>query len=427
MLAGQPATADRGTAAMSKFYDALETRDPAERERAQMAALPVQLAHAKANSPFFADWLKDIDPAAVTSRAALATLPVLRKSMLGAMQKKAPPMGGMLAVPMRGVRHIFMSPGPIFEIDTDEADFFRGARGMHAAGFRADDIVLNTYSYHLTPAGMMMESSLRAIGCAVIPAGTGNTELQLDAIEAIRPTAYVGTPSFLRILLEKAKETGRDVSSITKAVVGAEAFPPPLRKDFNERGIFALQGYGTADLGSIAYESEAIEGMILDEGVIVEIVRPGTGDPVAEGEVGEVVVTTFNKAYPLVRFGTGDLSAILAGPSPCGRTNARIKGWMGRADQRTKVKGMFVDPEQVIAVQKRHPELAKVRLEVDWIDKADCMTLKAEVAGGGSPDLAKAVEASIQTLCKVRGGVSFVAPGSLPNDGKVIADDRKYE
>ena len=412
---------------MSKYYDALETRDPAEREKAQMAALPAQIAHAKANSAFFAESLKDIDPAGVTSRAALAKLPVLRKSALGALQKAKPPMGGLLGVPMNQIRHIFMSPGPIFEVDTDEKDFFRGARGMYAAGFRSDDIVHNTYSYHLTPAGMMMESSIRAIGCAVIPAGIGNTELQLDAIELIKPTAYVGTPSFLRILLEKARELGRDVSSIRKAVVGAEAFPPALRKEFNERGIFALQGYGTADLGSIAYESEAIEGMILDEGVIVEIVRPGTGDPVPEGEVGEVVVTTFNKAYPLVRFGTGDLSAVLPGISPCGRTNTRIKGWMGRADQRTKVKGMFVDPEQVIAVQKRHPELAKVRLVVEWVDKQDVMTLHAEIAGGGSAELAKAVEASIQNLCKVRGGVSFAAPGSLANDGKVIADVRKYD
>ncbi|MBV9836233.1 MAG: AMP-binding protein [Alphaproteobacteria bacterium] len=412
---------------MSKYYDTLETRDPAEREKAQMTALPAQIAHAKANSSYFAESLKDIDAAGVTSRAALARLPVLRKSALGALQKAKPPMGGLLGVPMNQIRHIFMSPGPIFEVDTDEKDFFRGARGMYAAGFRSSDIVHNTYSYHLTPAGMMMESSIRAIGCAVIPAGVGNTELQLDAIELIKPTAYVGTPSFLRILLEKAKELGRDVSSIKKAVVGAEAFPPPLRKEFNERGIFALQGYGTADLGSIAYESEAIEGMIIDEGVIVEIVRPGTGDPVPEGEVGEVVVTTFNKAYPLVRFGTGDLSAVMSGISPCGRTNTRIKGWMGRADQRTKVKGMFVDPEQVIAVQKRHPELAKVRLVVDWVDKQDVMTLHAEIAGGGSPDLAKAVEASIQNLCKVRGGVSFTAPGSLANDGKVIADVRKYD
>ncbi len=412
---------------MSKYYDTLETRDPAEREKAQMAALPAQIAHAKANSSFFAESLKDVDPAGVTSRAALAKLPVLRKSALGALQKAKPPMGGLLGVPMSQIRHIFMSPGPIFEVDTDEKDFFRGARGMYAAGFRAADIVHNTYAYHLTPAGMMMESSIRAIGCAVIPAGVGNTELQLDAIELIKPTAYVGTPSFLRILLEKARELGRDVSSIKKAVVGAEAFPPALRKEFNERGIFALQGYGTADLGSIAYESEAIEGMIIDEGVIVEIVRPGTGDPLPEGEVGEVVVTTFNKAYPLVRFGTGDLSAVMSGISPCGRTNTRIKGWMGRADQRTKVKGMFVDPEQVIAVQKRHPELAKVRLVVDWVDKQDVMTLHAEVAGGGSPELAQAVEARIQSLCKVRGGVSCAAPGSLANDGKVIADVRKYD
>lgn len=412
---------------MSRFYDALETRDPAERERALMAELPRQIAHAKAHAPFFADWLKDVDPSGVTSRDALACLPVLRKSTLGAMQRSAPPMGGMVTVPTRGMRHIFMSPGPIFEIDTDEPDFFRGARAMHAAGFRAGDVVLNTFSYHLTPAGLMMESSLRALGCAVIPAGVGNTDLQLDAIAAIKPAGYVGTPSFLRILLQKAQETGHDVSSVVKAFVGAEAFPPVLRKFFNDQGISALQCYATADVGSIAYESEAIDGMILDEGVILEIVRPGTGDPVPDGEVGEVVITTLNKAYPLIRFATGDLSAVLPGISPCGRTNTRIRGWMGRADQRTKIKGMFVDPEQVIAVQKRHPALVKVRIEVDWVNQQDEMMLLAEVTGGGSDDLRRDVAATVQALCKVRGQVRFVPPGTLPNDGKVIADIRKYE
>jgi phenylacetate-CoA ligase len=410
---------------MPKHYDTLETRTPAEREKALMQALPQQVAHAKANAPFFAEWLKDVDPASVTSRAALAKLPVLRKSVLGAVQKKSPPMGGLITVPMGKVRHVFMSPGPIFEIETDEPDYFRGARAMHAAGLRPGDVVYNTFSYHLTPAGMMMESAARALGCAVVPGGVGNTELQLDAIEAIRPDAYIGTPSFLKILLEKAAETGKDISSLRKAFVGAEALPPSLRQMFRDRGVSCLQSYGTADLGTIAYESEALEGMIVDEGVIVEIVRPGTGDPVPDGDVGEVVVTSFNRAYPLIRFGTGDMSAVLAGTSPCGRTNMRIKGWMGRADQRTKVRGMFVDPEQIAEIAKKHPGLGRLRLVIDWVDQADVMTLQAESADQ-SPALAEALAASIRTVCKVGGKVAFAAPGSLPNDGKVIDDVRKY-
>lgn len=334
-------------------------------------------------------------------------------------------MGGLLSVPLAQVQHIFMSPGPIFEIDTAEKDYLRGARAMYAAGFRAGDIVHNTFSYHLTPAGLMMEAAARSLGCAVVPGGVGQTELQLDAIEAIRPGSYVGTPSFLKILLEKADDLGKDISSIRKAFVSAEALPPSLRQMFRDRGISAFQSYGTADVGIIAYESQALEGMIVDEGVLVEIVRPGTGDPVADGEIGEVVVTTFSKAYPLVRFGTGDLSAVLPGISPCGRTNMRIKGWMGRADQRTKVKGMFVDPAQIALVARRHPEFGRVRLVVDWVDQQDVMILKAELIGG-SADLAKAVEGNIQNICKVRGRVEFVAPGSLPNDGKVIDDVRKY-
>ena len=414
---------------MSTHYDILETRSPDEREKALMHALPQQVAHAKANAPFFAGWLKDVDPAAVTSRAALARLPVLRKAMLGEVQKKAPPMGGLITVPMSRVRHVFMSPGPIFEIDTEEPDYFRGARAMFAAGFRLGDVVYNTFSYHLTPAGMMMESALRALGCAVVPGGVGNTELQLDAIAAIRPTGYVGTPSFLKILIEKAAELGKDISSLRHAFVGAEALPPSLRQMFVTAGMTCLQSYGTADLGTIAYESQApggaIEGMTVDEGVIVEIVRPGTGDPVPDGEVGEVVVTTFNQAYPLIRFGTGDMSAVLAGPSPCGRTNMRIKGWMGRADQRTKVRGMFVDPEQIAEISKKHPGLGRLRLVVDWVNQADVMTLKVETAQP-SPGLEKAMTETIRTVCKVGGKVEFAPPGSLPNDGKVIDDVRKY-
>jgi len=390
-----------------------------------MQALPAQLAHAKANAPFFASWLKDVDPSRVASRAALMTLPILRKSMLGEVQKKAPPMGGLIAVPMSKVRHVFMSPGPIFEVDTDEPDYYRGARAMFAAGFRAGDVVYNTFSYHLTPAGIMMESALRALSCAVVPGGVGNTELQLDAIAAIRPTGYVGTPSFLKILIEKGAELGKDISSIGKAFVGGEALPPSLRQMFRDRGISCLQSYGTADVGTIAYESEALEGMIVDEGVIVEIVRPGTGDPVPDGDVGEVVVTTFNRAYPLVRFGTGDMSAVLAGSSPCGRTNMRIKGWMGRADQRTKVRGMFVDPEQIAEIARKHPGLGRLRLVVDWVNQADVMTLRVE-APSPTHDLEKAMEGTIRAVCKVGGKVEFAQPGSLPNDGKVIDDVRKY-
>ena len=410
---------------MSRHYDTLETRAPEEREKALMHALPQQIAHAKANAPFFASWLKDVDPASVTSRAALAKLPVLRKSMLGEVQKKDPPMGGLIAVPLSKARHIFMSPGPIFEIDTDEPDFFRGARAMFAAGFRPGDVIYNTFSYHLTPAGIMMESSLKALGCVIVPGGVGNTELQLDAIAAIKPRGYVGTPSFLKILLEKAVETGKDISSIKHAFVGAEALPPSLRQMFVDHGMTCQQSYGTADLGTIAYESESIEGMTVDEGVIVEIVQPGTGDPVPDGDVGEVVVTTLNRAYPLIRFGTGDMSAVLAGPSPCGRTNMRIKGWMGRADQRTKVRGMFVDPEQIAEISRKHPGLGRLRLVIDWVNQADVMTLKVEAAAP-SADLEKAMTDTIRTVCKVGGKVEFASMGSLPNDGKVIDDVRKY-
>ncbi|HEY6982055.1 phenylacetate--CoA ligase family protein [Reyranella sp.] len=410
---------------MPGHYDMLETRRREEREAALMQALPGQVAHAKANAPFFAKWFKDIDAATVTSRAALAKLPVLRKSKLGEVQKADPPMGGLIAVPLAKARHIFMSPGPIFEIDTEEPDYFRGARAMHAAGFRAGDVVYNTFSYHLTPAGIMMESALRALGCPVVPGGVGNTELQLDAIAAIRPVGYAGTPSFLKILLEKGTELGKDVSSLKKAFVGAEALPPSLRRMFQDAGISCLQSYGTADVGTIAYESEALEGMIVDEGVIVEIVRPGTGDPVPEGDVGEVVVTTFNRAYPLIRFGTGDMSAVLPGESPCGRTNMRIKGWMGRADQRTKVRGMFVDPEQIAEISRKHPGLGRLRLVIDWVNQADSMVLKAESADT-SPALADALGETIRTVCKVGGKIEFAKPGTLPNDGKVIDDIRKY-
>ncbi len=414
--------------AADKYYDSLETRDKDQREQAQFEALGAQLQHAKENSPYFQEVLTDVDPAAVTDYATLARLPVTRKSDLIEKQKQMRPFGGMNAEPVGEIANVFMSPGPIYEPGQDVKDYYRMGRAMWAAGFRPGNLVHNTFSYHMTPAGMMMESGARAVGCPVFPAGIGNTEMQLQAISELRPTGYVGTPSFLRVLLEKAAESSIDISSLTHASVGGEALPPSLRALLTDLGMKSVvQSYGTADIGLIAYESEAMEGMIIDEGVILEIVRPGTGDPVAPGEVGEVVVTSFNKTYPLIRFATGDMSAILDGESPCGRTNQRIKGWMGRADQRAKVKGMFVDPSQVMAVQKRHQQIKKVRLIVSSNNNIDAMTLQCEVDQDGSENLKAEIETSLQTVCKVRGDVSFVAAGSLANDGKVIDDIRTYE
>jgi phenylacetate-coenzyme A ligase PaaK-like adenylate-forming protein len=410
----------------ARHYDALETRDPAERERALMAALPQQIAHAKANAPYFAALLTNIDPREVTSRAALAKLPVTRKSALLALQKERLPFGGLAATPPSQLARIFMSPGPIYEPEGKRPDYWRLARALFAAGFRAGDVIHNCFSYHLTPAGSMFEGGAAALGCAVIPGGTGQTELQVRAISDLRPAGYAGTPSFLRIILEKGRELGSDLSSLKRAVVGGEAFPPALQKEVASCGIAAFQTYGTADLGTIAYETEARQGLVIDEGVIVELVRPGTGDPVPEGEVGEVVVTTLTPDYPLIRFATGDLSAILPDVSPCGRTNQRIKGWMGRADQTTKVKGMFVHPEQIAEVMKRHPEIQRARLVVSQESGSDAMTLKAEVSSGDAA-LAAAVAESLTAATKLKGRVEVVAPGSLPNDGKVIEDARRYD
>jgi phenylacetate-CoA ligase len=409
-----------------RYYDALETRDPHDREHALMAALPQQIARAKANAPYFAALFKDIDPRAVTSRAALAKLPVTRKSALLALQRERPPFGGLVATPPSQLARVFMSPGPIYEPEGKRADYWRIARALFAAGFRAGDLIHNCFSYHLTPAGSMFEGGAQALGCAVIPGGTGQTELQVRAISDLRPAGYAGTPSFLRIILEKGRELGADLSSLKRAVVGGEAFPPALQKEVASHGIAAFQTYGTADLGTIAYETEARQGLVIDEGVIVELVRPGTGDPVPEGEVGEVVVTTLTPDYPLIRFATGDLSAILSGVSPCGRTNQRIKGWMGRADQTTKVKGMFVHPEQIADVVKRHPEIKRARLVVSQESGSDAMTLKAEVSSGNAA-LTAAVSESLTAATKLKGRVELVAPGSLPNDGKVIEDVRRYD
>ena len=408
------------------FHDTRETRDPEARERELLTRLPAQIAHARAAAPALGRLLADVDPDSVTSREALATLPVTRKSELLEMQKAARPFGGFSAVGWGAAcRRVFASPGPLYEPEGARPDYYRLARALFAAGFRAGDLVHNTFSYHFTPAGSMMETAAHALGCTVFPAGVGQTEQQLAAIADLQPNAYVGTPSFLRILLDKADELGVSVS-FTKAFVSGEAFPPSMREAFAARGITACQAYATADIGLIAYETPAREGMVVDEDVLLEIVRPGTGDPVAPGEVGEVVVTTFNPESPLIRFGTGDLSAVLPGASPCGRTNVRIKGWMGRADQTTKVKGMFVHPGQIAQVVRRHPEITRARLVVDNPDHNDRMTLMCEVAGGGSEALADAVAASIRELTKLRGEVAFLPAGALANDGKVIDDVRVY-
>ena len=409
------------------YYDARETRDPSERERDLLARLPAQIAHAQAKTAAFAKLLADVDPAMVSSREALAALPVIRKSELLELQKTARPFGGFAAVRWgSGCARVFASPGPIYEPEGSRRDYWRLARAFYAAGFRAGDLVHNTFSYHFTPAGSMMETAAHALGCTVFPAGVGQTEQQVAAMVDLRPDAYAGTPSFLRIILDKADELGVKIDSLSKAFVSGEAFPPSQREALAARGIQAYQAYATADLGLVAFETPAREGLVVDEDVLVEIVRPGTGDPVAPGEVGEVVVTSFNPDYPLIRFGTGDLSAVLPGASPCGRTNIRIKGWLGRADQTTKVKGMFVHPGQVVAVLKRHPELGRGRLVVDNPDHADRMTLHCELDRPPA-GLAEAVAASIRELTKLRGEVVFCAPGSLANDGRIIDDIRKYE
>ncbi|TNH40660.1 phenylacetate--CoA ligase family protein [Paracoccus haeundaensis] len=402
------------------YYDDLETRDEGQRAEALAQALPLALSRAKL-APAMARLLRDVEPEVVTDRAALARLPVIRKAELSEAQRKQPPFGGYTTRPAAQFDHIFQSPGPIYEPGRRDGDWWRLGRFLHAAGVGQGDIVQNCFGYHLTPAGMMFESGARAVDAAVLPAGTGQTELQVRAAVDIGTTCYAGTPDFLKVILDRADEMG-EVLSFTKAVVGGGALFPSLRQMYADRGIVTRQCYATADLGNIAYESEAMEGMIVDEGVIVEIVRPGTGDPVPDGEVGEVLVTTLNPDYPLVRFATGDLSAVLVGTSPCGRTNMRIKGWMGRADQTTKIKGMFVRPEQVAALVARHADVSRARVIADRRGEMDVMTVQLETAGQGG-DYA----ASVMDTLKLRGDIELVAPGSLPNDGKVIEDRRSYE
>ena len=406
------------------FYDRLEVRSVSDRDRSMLTALPGFLQQASENSQAVAAQLKDADPRMIDSFERLSELPLQRKSDLIDQQRRDPPFAGLNGTPVERLAKVFVSPGPIFEPEGARSDYWRFARALFAAGFRPGDLVHNTFAYHLTPAGSMAESGARALGCPVIPAGTGQTEKQLEVIEQLRPTAYVGTPSFLKILLERGRDDGRDVSSLKKALVSGEAFPPALAAELEQTfDISAFQCYATADAGLIAYESKARDGLLIDEDVIVEIVRPGTGDPVEPGEVGEVVVTVFNPDYPLIRFATGDLSLIMPGPSPCGRTNRRLKGWMGRADQTTKIKGMFVYPSQVAKVAALHMSVGKSRLVVTASDNLDVMTFECETVESGEK-LVSAIKASLKTVIGLNGDVRLLTPGQLPNDGKVIDDQR---
>jgi phenylacetate-CoA ligase len=415
---------------MNDFFDSLETREPEVREQALLAALPGQVAHAQARSAAFQEILGGVEAARVTTRAALARLPVTRKQDLFERQKAqraSDALGGFSAIRYgAAMPRIFASPGPIYEPDGTAKDYWRLARAMFAAGFRPGELIHNCFSYHFVPAGAMMESGAHALGCTVFAGGTGQTEQQVQAMAELRPAGYIGTPSFLKIIVEKAAEMGVALPSVRKALLGGEAFPPSLRDWLSERGVNAYQCYATADLGLIAYETAARQGLVLDEGVLLEIVRPGTGDPLPDGEVGEVVVTSFNPDYPLIRFGTGDLSAVLAGPCSSGRSNTRIKGWLGRADQTTKIRGMFVHPSQIADIARRFPEITKARLVVSGEMANDRMTLSVETSSMAEGLLARVGEA-VRDVTKLRGEVRLVAPGSLPNDGKVIEDARSYK
>jgi phenylacetate-CoA ligase len=423
---------------MTLFFDDLETRDPTQREADLMRALPLQIAQAQKNTVAFASILAGVNAASIDSRAALATLPVTRKHELLERQQAArqigtsnqtssDPMGGFSALRYgASMPHIFASPGTIYEPGGTRRDYWRMARAMHAAGFRSGQLIHNSFSYHFVPAGSMMETGAHALGCTVFPGGTGQTEQQVQAMAELQPAGYIGTPSFLKIILEKALSMGVALPSVTRALVSGEAFPPSLRDWLQTHGIEAYQCYASADLGLIAYETAAREGLVLDESVIVEIVRPGTGETVAPGEVGELVVTTLNPDYPLIRFGTGDLSAILPGNCPSGRSNTRIKGWMGRADQTVKVRGMFVHPGQINAVAKRFPEILKARLVVTGEMANDSMELCVE-STHISPELAQRISEVVRDITKLRATVRLLPPASLVNDGKVIEDARSYK
>lgn len=413
----------------SPWLDPLETRSAEAREGALMARLPGLVAHAAAHAPGWARRLAGVDPRAVCTRKALSALPVLRKDELAGLQAADPPFGGLVTQAPGALGAIYLSPGPILDVEGRQDDPWRGARALHAAGIRSGHVVQNCFSYHMTPGAWMVHHAARRLGCAVIPAGTGQVAQQVELLRRVRPDAWLGTPSFLRIVLEQARESGLDPAScIRRALVAAEALPPSLRDWFLEQGVGSvLQWYGTADVGLIAYESLGGEGMILDEDLILEIVRPGTGDPVVDGEIGEVVVTSFNPAYPLLRFGTGDLSAVLRGPSPCGRTNVRIRGWLGRADQTAKVRGLFVRPGQVAELARRFPETGRVRLVVTGALGSDTMTLHCELGGAPAEGLEERLVEAIREVTGLRGEVTWVPPGSLPDDGLVIEDARRYD
>ncbi|MCY6379257.1 phenylacetate--CoA ligase family protein [Hoeflea prorocentri] len=415
---------------MTSYFDNLETQSPSQREESLFAGLPSFLAGAMSKAEGLREWLAGHDPMAVTSREALARLPVLRKPELMQMQAAKPPFGGLADPDALVGNHVFMSPGPVWEPQGFGADPWQSARSLFAAGLRSGDIVHNTFSYHMTPGAFVLDEGARALGCLVFPAGIGNTEAQVEAAAALKPTAYTGTPDYLKVLLDKAEETGCDISSIKRAMVSGGALFPSLREEYRNRGIVVMQSYATADIGVIAYESADDEGnphpgMIVNENLIVEIVRPGTGDPVADGEVGEIVVTSLNPAYPLIRFGTGDMTAVLEGASPCGRTGTRIQGWMGRADQRTKIKGMFVDPKQVAAIVDRHADVARARLVVRREGDQDAMTLHIEPVPGAEPN-PSALTQTLADVTKLKGDV-ILADNGLPNDGKVISDERNYD
>jgi phenylacetate-CoA ligase len=417
---------------MADFFDALESREPAVREKELFSALPELISRAQ-QAAGWAAILKGVDAQQITSRKALSQLPVTRKSELKDLQKASLPFGGLTTTATSKLSRIFMSPGPLFDPEGHGSDWWRYARPLHALGVRNGDLIQNCFAYHFTPAGLMVEGGAAKLGCPIIPAGIGQTEMQVQAMSLLKPKAYVGTPSFLKIIIEKALELGDDISSVNYALVGAEALPPSLRGWLNDHGVaHVLQTYGSADIGNIAYETltngQVNPGMVLDETLLLEIVRPGTGEPVPDGEVGEVVITSFNPDYPLIRFATGDLSAILMGASPCGRTNQRLKGWMGRADQTTKIRAMFVHPSQVADILKRHPQILKGRLVVTGEMGNDQMTLHCEVADLNSANNdAETIIASIRDVTKLRGEVKLVAAGSLPNDGKVIEDARSYQ
>ena len=408
---------------MTKYYDNLETRSHDERKTDLSKQLPLQVKNAKENSKAFSKILHDIDHQEITSIDDLRTLPVLRKSELVRLQAENPPLGGLISGTVQDINQIFQSPGPIYEPGMVKKDWWRSARALNAAGIGKGDIVQNCFSYHFTPAGMLSEQGILAVGATVFPAGTGQTELQARAASEIGVTAYIGVPDFLQIILDKGDELGLDLSKIKKALVGGGPLFPKTRQNYKDRDIICLQNYGTADLGNVAYETLPDAPMVVDEGVIVEIVTPGTGDPVSDGEIGEVLVTSLNPDYPLIRFATGDLSAVAPGKSECGRTNVRIVGWRGRADQTTKIKGMFVRPEQVADLVARSPEIKKARVNVNRSDNNDVMSVLLEIEGETNKDY----DPMIKEILKLKGEVQIVSPGTLPNDGKVIDDQRTFD